>query len=156
MMTTTASPSDEAQWHVDSDTPRWGIWDKRKGRFVDPGPYDTEEDAMAGFASDVLWDQCRNIDSGDDERPTDPAELDPLDLFRIFDDKYQPQPVYPPHTLFGLDMGVYVNANGDLYLVTPDNVFLYRNSGLVLTAGEASCIRSRLRLVYGPPSAKEA
>lgn len=155
MMTTAASPSDTTQWHVDPDTPRWGIWDKHKRRFVDLGPYDTEEDAKTGFATDVLLEQYRNIDFGDDE--VNPSELDPLVLFGMFDDQYQPQPVYPPHTLFGPDMGVYVDEDGNyLYLVTPDDVFIYRNSGLVLSADEMSHIQSTLRLVYGPSSTEEA
>lgn len=133
---------------------KYGIWDKQNNEFSRffGGPYDSREAALEDdLLYESLWTQYVDGNGGNDEVPVQERKREAYgmsveQLLDFFD--YEVRQAEPPHTVFNVDEGVYVDADQDLVWVTPDGMYDHPASGATLTPDEFR--DRRLEPLYGP------
>lgn len=110
-----------------------GLWDPARGRFMDcDRPPDT--DRGRAVADGAAW--LRDLIDAGGGLPDRRRLLDAMsdeDLLQAFG--LELRAAEPPHTVFNVDEGFYMDRPGTLYWVTPDGIWEHRESGAVTDAG---------------------
>lgn len=113
--------------------PYLGLWDPVRGRFMDcDRPPDT--DRGRAVADGAAW--LRDLIDAGGGLPERRRLLDAMsdgDLLQAFG--LELRAAEPPHTVFNVDEGFYMDGPGTLYWVTQDGIWEHPESGAVTDAG---------------------